>query len=381
MTDTEYNAAEAVRGMYFAVHNADFDRVQALLDKGVSPDILVGYHNGLCLTALGYALSSTTSLSSHDLKRHIDIVDLLLKRGACPDGIQGAYPPLFLAYNREALAVLLRYRPKLDVLNSDGCTALNIMVYAGSRDMVKMMLDSGADPNFRDKSGMTSAFFASSPELVRMLADYGADFNIESDNGCTPLFKILPEGPEVIRAVIEAGADPNHKDSEGRTPLHILTDRGYHLDYRDDASIRALAEGGADVNLPDANGSTPLYSCLSKVWDDRIVHAANVLLEYGADPNVKDKSTGKTPLQTYIERFSLEYPGREDIYRRFPGEVVRLGEKMIEHGGCIDRQDKSWNKIFNNKTDKPLAEYLYALYELVRTTRQILDDDLEGYLR
>ena len=53
-----------------------------------------------------------------------------------------------------------------------------------------------------------------------------------------------------------------------------------------------LDEGGHDVDVADAEGNTALaFAC-----EGGRTHAARLLLERGADPNLCNTSTGRTPL-------------------------------------------------------------------------------------
>ena len=66
-------------------------------------------------------------------------------------------------------------------------------------------------------------------------------------------------GKEMVRALIESGADINVADQEGRTPLHCLQMPQYRLNCENTKDMaKLLIEGGADPKKMDNNGSTPV---------------------------------------------------------------------------------------------------------------------------
>ena len=71
-----------------------------------------------------------------------------------------------------------------------------------------------------------------------------------------------------------------------------------------------LDEGGHDVDVADAEGNTALaFAC-----EGGRTHAARLLLERGADPNLCNTSTGRTPL--HVACFGYAYTRR--AFHDFP---------------------------------------------------------------
>ena len=67
------------------------------------------------------------------------------------------------------------------------------------------MLDSGVDPNFQNRLGTTALMMASAwgyTEIVRLLLENGADPNIGDEDGDTPLF-YAPKNSEVYKILLE----------------------------------------------------------------------------------------------------------------------------------------------------------------------------------
>jgi ankyrin repeat protein len=113
------------------------------------------------------------------------------------------------------------------------------------------------------------------------------------------------------------------------TPLHLAVDRG------DREAVEILLNSGADPNVKDLAGGTPLHWAVASGFPDLV----ELLLERGADPNARDNA-GNTPLhiaamghtsevaEMFIElapRFGLEYP-----YDRL--DTIRI---LLEYGADL----------------------------------------------
>ena len=69
-------------------------------------------------------------------------------------------------------------------------TPLYYAARMGQQDVVKLLIERGADPNWRHRSGMTPLCLAAAKQysnVVRLLLDAGADPNKKGLWGCTPL--------------------------------------------------------------------------------------------------------------------------------------------------------------------------------------------------
>ena len=166
-----------------------------------------------------------------------------------------------------------------------------------SLDYIKLLLDTGANPNARmiessetrtvftnqwlDENGATPFLRASQSgdlPLMRMLLEYGADPHIYTNLGVTPLAVAAGIGwvegvttewsteqtIEAVKLLLELGIDPNYQADTGRTSLHgaahkgatevakILVEAGGRLDIRDfgNTDNRGSAELAAHTWLP-----------------------------------------------------------------------------------------------------------------------------------
>ena len=135
-------------------------------------------------------------------------------------------------------------------------TPLCVAAENGFKDVVKLLLDAGAEPNIADGYGDTPLYSATKnrhTDVVKLLLDAGVEPNMPDKYGDTPLKLAVHNGrKEMVEVLVERGAEPNIRDNSGRTPLHWAALR----DHKDVAKL--LLTAGADPNIENNLGITPL---------------------------------------------------------------------------------------------------------------------------
>ena len=138
-----------------------------------SPDITLP--NGL--TPLEYAIR---------LNRY-EVAEALLKKGADPNLHHYCYPPLMETKDINLVKLLLDHGAEPDIVDENGRTAL---MNSFDINLVKLLLDRDATINLQDKYGRTALHhlnLTNDPEISKLLKERGADLELEDNLGMTPV--------------------------------------------------------------------------------------------------------------------------------------------------------------------------------------------------
>ena len=149
-------------------------------------------------------------------------------------------------------------------------------------DAVRGLIARGADPDAAHGDGMTALHWAvqhGAVEIVRLLLDGGADTEVRTRlGGHTPLHVASRSAQTgAVRALLAAGADVNALTTTGAAALHYAAASGAA------GAVAALLDHGASVDVREPVwGQTPLMFAAAAARTGAI----SVLLARGADPEL-----------------------------------------------------------------------------------------------
>lgn len=186
--------------------------------------------------------------------------------------------------NHDMGFIMATHEADLDEEFPKRATALSMAVIANQPEIISKILKTGKNINEREpNTGQTALYcaaFYGNTELVKNLIEYGADVNIATYKSVTPLMiATMLHHYEVMQILIEAGADTEIQDLRGDTPLLQAVTAG------NTCATKILLAGKADSNAKTTTHNTPLMRAAKHAYFDII----KLLVEHGADVNYSYK--------------------------------------------------------------------------------------------
>jgi len=229
--DIEVTEANDIAPLLMAVSNDQVDTARLLIGHGANLDRQDWYGRSPLWSAVNVRnlyLHNSTFAHTVDREPMLELIRLLLERGADPDTRTKESPPV-----REHL---LSITGTLEWVDFTGQTPFLAAALAGDTTVMRLLLDHGADPHIPTYGGTTA-----------LMAAAGINWVVS---------QTYTEGPEALLAAVRLcvglGMDVNAVNSMGLRAIHGAANRG------SDDIIEYLAAQGAALDVEDNEGRTPL---------------------------------------------------------------------------------------------------------------------------
>eukprot|EP00004_Rigifila_ramosa_P011637 TRINITY_DN2491_c0_g2_i1.p1 TRINITY_DN2491_c0_g2~~TRINITY_DN2491_c0_g2_i1.p1 ORF type:complete len:473 (-),score=102.15 TRINITY_DN2491_c0_g2_i1:636-2012(-) len=198
-------------------------------------------------------------------------------------------------------------------------TPLHDAAYGSKVDVVRKLLQEGADAKAKDSNGVTPLHLAAeynpNATICELLIQHGAEVNVAATelSGITPLHRAAQNpNPQICELLLKHGADVHQTDSQNRTALDFAARS------RNPEICALLIEKGCDPNRVSQSGFTALHHAASIDPNPKILE---LLLQHGADVK-KTTESGSTALNIAAYADGLEQ--------------AEFMELLIENGAIVD---------------------------------------------
>ena len=321
-----------ITALYQAVLNLNPKLVEYFLDKGASIEKAGGtdVYGNILMAASGSKFNNNKNISAVDLKlleslsqNSAKIMQMIIDKvdkKLINDSLEGKTPLIIAVGNSyiDTAKILIENGANINAVDIEGWSALSYAVNNGDIEIAKLLLENKAKIKDELLIAIKSPIVESSINMMKLLIENGANINYTDENGFTPLNIAIESGDmELTKFLITNGANVNSLMQDGVSLI------GYAIAQNNMDLLQMLIENGANVNNTngDSWADTPLKTA-SRLGLDNVVR---ILLTRNADINAVDMN-GNTALHTAALNSQLS--------------VVKL---LLEKNPNLDIQNKVGN--------------------------------------
>jgi hypothetical protein len=226
----------------------------------------------------------------------------------------------------------------------NGFSAILTATMLNQYEILKVLIDSGADIDSTDDEGWSALHWACNEDgghlnIVLLLINSGIDINHNDNNGSNALLVATEFGHiKIIEYLIDNGIDVNTKNvSHGATALMLATQNS------NIKAVELLINGGAKVDLLDNYGNKALF--FAQHIQNREIYSGIVsILKHCEDDSLMylDEipcfSIGEVP-DNEVDKFLSKVPGDCEIYWR---DIVKPKMWLINQVRYVDPSRNSY---------------------------------------
>ncbi|MEE9443201.1 MAG: ankyrin repeat domain-containing protein [candidate division Zixibacteria bacterium] len=243
--------------------------------------------------------------------------------------------------NLEQVKLILNQNPdQLNVKNANGMTPLNLAAYRRQAEIVKELLDLGADASIGDNENslpIHNAAVSGDTLIIGILLSHGVNIDAQDVNNMTPLlFAISFRKYEAANFLLAHKASILLASNGGMTALH------YAVIGNQAVLIERILDLGANVNAKTGNNQTSLFLALWNDYND----IAEILLSDGA--SVEDTTSQGISLLYYALAYRDEDIAHKMIEKGINfTQTNNLGMTMLHYAAA-----RGFNEIVELLLDK-----------------------------
>lgn len=220
----------------------------------------------------------------------IELVDLLLEHGANINYLSSSgYDILIDAMHcrceskyhllPELIKLLIEKGAPLNGKSSYGESALSVASRKGWIDIIKILIDAGADVEILRWNKLMLEIALGSLDDVRRELDSGVDLNFKDSWDRTPLLLGIHVGQiDKVKLLLEFGANKNDRGRCDKTPLM------YAIGKRDSEMLAWLIQEGFEIDALDEYNYTALI-CAAEIDD---VNCMKILIDAGVNADIEN---------------------------------------------------------------------------------------------
>lgn len=254
------------------------------------------------------------------------------------------------SYALDFFKFLLSNGSNVNIYTEEG-SALYFACCEKNVEMVKLLIKNGVNVNDKnvEKNSLNAACYYESLEIVKLLVENGANVNSKS---CPITDAINLEKTDILEYLIQKGADVNAVDIYGKTALC------YAINYGNVSAINILDENKANWKYVNPDGENLLHeyfkgdymiyalfdennNCIDPFYKYHKMTLFEYIISKGVDVNKKEKVKGNTPLLILSNCSGL----RDSVY---------LAKLLLENGANPNVKSK--------EEEIPLVNAIYNVY-------------------
>uniref|UniRef100_A0A182JHQ4 Histone-lysine N-methyltransferase n=1 Tax=Anopheles atroparvus TaxID=41427 RepID=A0A182JHQ4_ANOAO len=325
--------------IFEAIHKDNVDRITEIIISGFDIETRFrDFHDGTCL----HLVSNFGSIGMAYLiicrAQSVDFLNILDRE------LRTALMCAVLGEKSDIIKLLLDCGADVTVKGPDGMTVLHLAAKLGQQEAVRVILESArkrltardmlAFVNGVDCGSYTALVWAAEnrhKETIQLLLEVGADVNIcDKENNTSLHWAAMAGCSETMHLLVKNGCDPNVQNINGDTPLHLA------CRHENGTICILLLTMGASLNVRNASNELPQDMLRNPNSECANIIAANVKMS-GLGKNTKETRILCSDISNGREYYPVQVvhvAGRNDRHQTMP--KFKYIRKSVQIEGGID---------------------------------------------